>query len=78
MLYTPPGGQKLAATGATALGGGTVTQSLLVAALLLVLGMSLIGVSKLLGRLAVDPVRGANGKRRLRVTYNGRPIWKRK
>lgn len=80
MAYVPTGGKELAVTGAAGLFGMTATQSVLLAALAIVLGGVILAALKLLPRVAVEPMRTDDtGKRRFRLTYNGKLVtWPRK
>lgn len=78
MGYTPSGHEALAATGGVGLLGGTFAQSFTVAAVIIVAGVTLIAVSKLFGRIALEPVLTPQSTYRLRVTYNGKPVGARK
>jgi hypothetical protein len=63
-------GTSLAATGAAA----GVAHLLWLAAVLFVVGGTLIALAKLGPRVAVEPVRRADGHYRPTLTVNGRPI----
>ncbi len=75
MSYTPPTIKTavLPATGVTA----AMSHMLWLAVVLFILGGMLVALSKVGPRLAIEPVRTANGKRRFRLTKNGRPVTRR-
>ena len=71
------------ATGATAALAATGTSAgvfhvLWLAVVLMILGGCLLTIAKLGPRVAVEPVRRSDGRHRLRLTWNGRPIGRRR
>jgi hypothetical protein len=64
MNYVPGNQQTLAMTGGAALFGGSVTQSIIIAAFIMMAGLALMGFATLFGRVAVEPVRTTGNKRR--------------
>ncbi|GAB3190953.1 hypothetical protein GCM10027061_17150 [Nesterenkonia suensis] len=79
MGYTPPSNEALATTGASGALAGTATQSLVVALLAVIAGTTLLAVSRLMGRVAVEPIRfgttdAGGSEHKLRMTFNGRPV----
>jgi hypothetical protein len=51
-----------------------VTQSIIIAAFIMMAGLALMGFATLFGRVAVEPVRTTGNKRRFTMTYNGKPV----
>ena len=81
MAYMPNTSTQLAVTGATSFLGLALTQWVIIAAAIIVIGGIVIAMSKLAGpRIALEPVYDeAKGKRRMRITRNGTPIkWSRR
>lgn len=76
MAYMPTTTNQLAVTGAAGILGISMTHWFLFGVMLLVIGGVILTMVKLvLPRLAVDFVHdNSAGKRRLRVTRNGKPI----
>lgn len=64
----------LAATGASA----GLLHALWLAVVLMILGGTLLTIAKLGPRVAIEPVRRTDGRYRLRLTWNGRPVGRRR
>ena len=73
MHYAPSTPEALALTGSAGMIGGA-TQSLVLTVLVVIAGTTLAAVSRLKGRIALEPVRNAAGEHRVGFTYNGHPV----